>query len=377
MTIIDRYLLRQFVQAFLICFLSLTGLYIVIDAFSNLDEFLRYADQHGSLLALLTEFYGYRSIFFFDRTSSVLALIAAMFTITWFQQHNELTALRAAGIPVRRVMVPLFVAASSISLVAAADRELVIPNLREQLSRNPKDLGGELAQEFKPRYDHETDILFRGHHSVAKTRSICDPNFLLPPGLDRLGRQLVAKTAYYKSPTKDRPGGYLLDGVTSPANVDSAAPVFLGDRAVVLTPRDTPWLKKDQCFVVSDVTFEQLTGGSQWRQLSSTAQLIRGLRNPSLDFGADVRVAIHARLAQPLLDITLLFLGIPLVLQQEQRNIFVAIGLCMAVVALFMLVVLASQYLGSIYLLPPAFAAWLPLIIFVPIAAWISEVLWA
>ena len=41
MTIIDRYLLRQFLQTFLICYLSLTGLYIVFDAFTNLEDFLR------------------------------------------------------------------------------------------------------------------------------------------------------------------------------------------------------------------------------------------------------------------------------------------------------------------------------------------------
>ena len=39
MRIIDRYILRQFVQTFLFCFLSLTGLYVVFGAFTNLDSF--------------------------------------------------------------------------------------------------------------------------------------------------------------------------------------------------------------------------------------------------------------------------------------------------------------------------------------------------
>ena len=47
MKIIDRYLLRQFIQTFLICFLSLTGLIIVFDAFTNLDSFLKCAGKHG------------------------------------------------------------------------------------------------------------------------------------------------------------------------------------------------------------------------------------------------------------------------------------------------------------------------------------------
>ena len=36
LSIIDRYMLRQFVQNLVICFLSLTGLYVVIDAFGAL-----------------------------------------------------------------------------------------------------------------------------------------------------------------------------------------------------------------------------------------------------------------------------------------------------------------------------------------------------
>ena len=54
------------------------------------------------------------------------------------------------------------------------------------------------------------------------------------------------------------------------------------------------------------------------------------MRNPSLDYGADVRVAIHGRIVKPLLDMTLLFLGLPLVVTRESRNVFIAMGLCMA-----------------------------------------------
>ena len=99
----------------------------------------------------------------------------------------------------------------------------------------------------------------------------------------------------------------------------------------------------------------------------------RGLRNPSLDFGADVRVSIHGRIVQPLLDMTLLFLGLPLVLTRENRNMFVAIGLCMVAVTMFMMIVLASQYIGAVSLVSPAFAAWLPLFIFVPVAVNLCE----
>jgi len=56
------------------------------------------------------------------------------------------------------------------------------------------------------------------------------------------------------------------------------------------------------------------------------------------------------------------------VLSRENRNMFMAIGLCVVLVAGFMMLVLAFQYLGSSYLLEPSLAAWLPLMVFVPAA---------
>ena len=41
--IIDRYMLRQFVQTFLICFFSLNGLFVVIDGMGNLEEFINFS----------------------------------------------------------------------------------------------------------------------------------------------------------------------------------------------------------------------------------------------------------------------------------------------------------------------------------------------
>jgi len=374
MRIIDRYLLRQFLQVFLICFCSLTGLYIVFDAFSNLDDFMQHAEGGGGLLTLMGQFYAFRAIFFFDRTSGVLALTAAMFTVTWIQRHNELTALAAAGIANRRVVMPVVFAAITISLSAAVVRELVIPRLSEELSRTPSDLMGKAGQELQPRYDNNTDILIRGVATVAARKQIVAPSFLLPPSLNYWGKILSAENAYYQPPQDGRPSGYLFDKVQQPAEIATLESIRLADLPVVITPRDAAdWLKPDQCFVVSDVDFDQLAGGRNWRQFASTWQLILGLRNPSLDYGADVRVAIHSRMVQPFLDCTLLFLGLPLIMRRDNRNVFLAVGMCVVVVSIFMLVVFGVQHLGAIYLIDPALAAWLPLMIFIPVAVYMSE----
>lgn len=377
MAILDRYLLKQYVQVFFICMFSLTGLYVVIDGFTNLEEFITYAEKaKSSLLVVMAEFYAYQSLTFFDRTCGILTLVAAMFTITWIQRHNELTAIEAAGISKARVIRPLISAAVVIALVGAANRELVIPQFKDQLGLRARDLAGGGVKTLAPRFDGETDVFFQLGQLKTAELTIVKPSILMPQMFHGLVKNLTAEEAVYLPADGDRPAGYLLKNLAVQSTLDDSSSLKQGERTVVITPRDAAWLQPGQCFLVSNVEFDQLEGGLAWKQFSSTYALVRGLRNGSLNFGEDVRMTIHARIVQPLLDMTLLFLGLPLVLGRGNRNMFVAIGMCLAVTVGFMLVVLGCQYLGTSLLIPrfgAAEGAWLPLLIFVPLAVALAE----
>ena len=127
MLTIDRYVLRLYVKILLVSFFSLTGLYVVIDAFSNLEELLRIAENEHGLANLLVQYYGARVLTFFDRTSPLLALVAATFVATQLQRSNEMAALMAAGIPKVRIVMPLIAGTIGLSLLAAINREVGIP----------------------------------------------------------------------------------------------------------------------------------------------------------------------------------------------------------------------------------------------------------
>ena len=373
MMILDRYLLRQFVQIFVICFLSLTGLYVVIDAFGHLDHFSAYAAEHGNLFATMVQYYGYQSLGFFDRTSGMLAMIAAMFTVTWLERHQELTAMLAAGISKFRVIKPLVIAAIVVSLLGVANRELIIPSVRAELARDTKNLGGNAMRDLEPRYDGRTDILIGGEKTIAAERRIIKPTFVLPASLARYGKQLVAENAFWQTATSEYPSGYLLEGVTAPRKIDRLASLAIEGEPIVITPHDAGWLEPGQAFVVSQVRFQLLASGSAWRNYASTGELIAELGSPSTDLGADVRVAVHSRLMQPVMDGTLLMLGLPLMFSRRNRNVFLSFGICLLVAVAFSLATLACQSLGGLNLLRPTLAAWLPILVFLPLAVAMSH----
>jgi lipopolysaccharide export system permease protein len=306
----------------------------------------------------------------FDRTVGVLALTAAMFTAAWIQRHNELTALMAAGISRVRVIVPVISAVGVVVVAAVLNRELVIPQLRDELAKRPQDLAGDAAKELKLQYDEPTGILVRGKAAFPGENRIEKPNLLLPWSQESYARQIVAREAHYKSAEGGRPAGYLLDGVTQPKELSRQPSLTIQDRRVLITPLDAPdWLQKDQCFFVTDVTPEQLISNAAVREFSSVVQLIQGLRAGGTGYAADTRVTVHARLLQPLLDMTLLLLGLPLVLGHGSRNVFVAMGLCGVTVTLFSGLTIGMRYLGAnAHFISPVLAAWAPLLIFAPLA---------
>ena len=373
MFIIDRYLLHQFLSVLAIFFVSLFGLFVVADAVNNLEEFVIYAESGGGLLRVLCQYYGYRAFVFFDQMGPLLILSAAMFTIAAFRRHNEMTALMAAGIPSGRIVRTIIITAITFALLATINREFLIPSVKEHLDYNAQDLVSGHIRPLRPRYDNETNILLSGKGVQPRSRRIVRPNFFMPRGLDQYGRQLIAKEAAYLTPKGERPGGYLFRDVVRPDRLDQRPSLSLGNTPILLTSLDTPWLATDQCFVASGVDFQQLGAADKWRRLSSSLELYRGIHNPSLDHGANVQVELHSRFVQPLLDMTLLMLGLPLVLSRQSRNLFVSIGSCVLLVLVFMLVVLGCHYLGAQSTIIPGLAAWLPLIIFAPVAVGLAE----
>jgi lipopolysaccharide export system permease protein len=376
MRIIDRYVLSLFVKVTIVCFLSLAGLYVVIDAFSNLDEFLTYGKAQGNTALVLADYYFPRTVWFFDRTAGLLAMIASIFAVTMLQRTNELTALMAAGVSKSRIIAPIVIATVMIAGLAAVNREFYLPTVRDKLTRNAQDWTGTAARKVTPRYDLRSDILMSGKATYANEKRVEEPNFRLPPELSSWGRQITAENAYYKLAEGDRPAGYLMTGVKLPGNLPELDSLDVEGKRTVFSPKENPWLEPNQCFIASVVSFEQLSIGGNWRQYLSTRELVTGIRGRVIEAGADVRVSLHSRMVQPLLDITLVFLGLPLVLTRNNRNIFVAAGIALALVAGFYIVVMACHGLGSNYLLSPTLAAWLPLLIFGPLAYTLARPIW-
>ena len=158
MRILDRQRYWSFFKAYVICYVSLVGLFIVIDAFSNMDEFTKRADGVAETLQVMGHYYLIHQSLFFDYLCGVIGMMAAIFTVTWMQRNNEHLEILAAGVSTQRAIRPVLVSSVLVSTFAIANQELVMPPNAEELAKSHDD-DGQRTVPVSGRYDSRSVMI--------------------------------------------------------------------------------------------------------------------------------------------------------------------------------------------------------------------------
>ena len=365
MTILDRYILRSFVLNFVgwnLCFL---GIFVIFDLFTNFDSLFQAGKDAGNVPKIIFLYYFYKSIPIALMLGSIVSLAAAMVTVATFMRNNELVPMQAAGISTLRIVKPIVFAVLCTTALFCVMREIVLPNIQDRVAMEAADFAKDRGTPLNVAVDNETHINILGDRVYRSGKRISKPEFVFPRTITRQQLRLSADWAHHTSATKSRPNGYILIGVQDRHILQSPSIVW-NEKPILMTPADTDFLEPDQCFVVTNVPFESLASRDAWRY-ASLWTLISAARNKSLDVGDSIHSSIHSRLTQPVLDMSLLFLGLPVLLIRGGRNVFKAVGLCSLILFAFLAVCYSSQFAGS-HMGMPVLGAWLPMMVFVPLA---------
>ncbi len=124
MKIIDRYLLRQLFGPLMYCFLAFTMVFIVADLFDNLPDFVK---GKASLLSVL-QFYLLLIPASLIYLVPVSLMLAELWCLTALTKNNELTAMRACGVSLLRLMAPFVAVGVLASVAVSVLNETVAPD---------------------------------------------------------------------------------------------------------------------------------------------------------------------------------------------------------------------------------------------------------
>lgn len=149
MKTLDRYIIKLFVQNYIILWVVLGGLYLLVDLIVDLDEFLKAGREHaermggmiGGTAWVMADYYGPMFLLIFTVMSGLIVVGAMGFTASQLQRSRELTAILASGVSLYRVAAPLLIVGFIINLIVLPIQEFAIPPLADKLVRSKAQVG--------------------------------------------------------------------------------------------------------------------------------------------------------------------------------------------------------------------------------------------
>lgn len=353
MRTLDRYILRHFLFNFAILATIFSTLFLLVSLVVDLDEYVKRGETfapslwNNLLLGTLWAALDYNLpilVLLFVYFVGLLCVAAMGFTFTQLYRKRELLAMIAGGISLYRVALPVVVASFIINLAALPVQEYLLPKLAPMLLRS------------------------RGADPSRVER--VPINFIA----DDQGNLFAATNFHYTS-------GTLSDLVVMIRDPKALALSSIqADKAV--------WNKKEKRWVLEKGIIRFLNKGKlETRDVSSfpsnlTPTVLIARQNPfflrlmslqdmltltgnlSID-ARQVVLVIHGRFSLVALNLLVLLIGLPFFLLREPANLMVqglmASATCIGVWGTGIML-LQSPIQGN-----PVVAAWLPIIILLPV----------
>lgn len=344
MRILDRYLARSFLIPYLCALLTFVALYLIVDLFTNSDEWIR-AKMSASTI---TSYYLNYVPNILVMVNPVALLLATLFGLGKLSKNNELTAIVASGISPYRTLLPLVFIAFLVSLLSLLVNEAVVPTTARranEIKRMRKAGSSDLQHIYK-------DIQLYGESGNMFFIKSFDSRRNMVKGLQILkyskGGSMELRVDAEEAKWSD--GRWVL-GNGFLRRYDEKGN-FTGEPQS-LTELDIPETPED--FSAGEVRCEELSFQALQQYIETLAG--RGFK-PRREL-----VELHSKVSLPLANLVILLTGIPFALRTRRRGIVTGFGKAIGIGFIYLAFFRLGQFLGRGILLPVV-GAWLANIIF-------------
>ncbi len=121
--ILERFIIARFMAYLLVLFFGLTGLYLLIEAFESLPDFM----DAGVGFFTVSVYFTLISLRIIYELSPLIILLAGLMTLVTMGKSRELMALRSIGISTWRIYMPILSAALVLATIFTLMKLFVVP----------------------------------------------------------------------------------------------------------------------------------------------------------------------------------------------------------------------------------------------------------
>jgi lipopolysaccharide export system permease protein len=354
MTILFRYILREYAKIFLMCFSGLMTIYLVIDFFEKIRRLLRY---DSGMLAILT-YFALKIPAISFQVAPFAILLSTLLTLALLSRSNEITALRSCGISLLWMTSPFLLFASVVAVILLAFTSTIIPLASEkaeevllvQIEKKPAPLTVRATQ---PWARIGADAIMQFKEIGAGGTILRDVHVFQFDETFRLAQMTEAAEARYA------PEGWLL--------LDGNRRLFQPDSTVELTLFAT---QLGDLPLIPDDFSSSLRGNSETMTFREIRDYVDRFRDQGISFSR-LLTDYYSRLAVPLVTVVMVLVGIALGLRGSGvRGGSMAIGIGQSFIVGFCYWTThsVSIALGRGGALEPMLAGWMANLLFLSFA---------
>ncbi|OHB76120.1 MAG: hypothetical protein A2Z25_18880 [Planctomycetes bacterium RBG_16_55_9] len=347
----------------------------------KIDEFTEHADLGtAAVIKNILTFYGLNCTLYFRDFAGMITVVAASFSFGRMVRSNELVAVMASGVSLKRIIAPIVFLALLLTGVLVIDQELIIPRLADKLVRNHDDVPGQESYDVRfisdasgslissLRFDVENSTLYKP--TILLRRQVKSDIWEVTARIDADKAMYEDRThqwrLYSRDPNdpngsewqwndSDPNGGRWLPYGLLFERDSSKKPRPVASYASNVTARDIPIMRKSE--------HKTLLGLRQLNELAAQGTQVRDL--------AQLYSQKHFRITDPLINLVMLMLSLPLLVCRDPKSMKSAITISFAVtgacfVTTFVCKILATEVVFDKVM--PELWAWLPIFIFLPVA---------
>lgn len=345
--VLHRYVVREYLKVFFLSLSSLILIYLVVLFFQKMDTFIKYQAP----FLLIFEYFLYKiPEVIFQWTLPYAVLLSTLLTLGTFARHSEITAMKAGGVSLYRITIPLFIIALLISFFSFLGNEYLVP-LTNQKTRYL--LSVEVRKELQTSYFKNYKIWYYGDRGIFNIQL-----------LDADGKKLKGMTLYQFD-----------DQFRCIRRIDAREARWTNGKWILYQGAIREFQEGGGIHTVpfSDHEFDlqedwesfqkiqQKSGEMSYTELHAYIEKIGVAGYDTTRYLVD----LYSKLSYPFLNLIMVLIGIPFALKTGRSGgVALSIGISVMIGFAYGVIFYVFLSFGKSGVLPPFLAAWTPTLLF-------------
>jgi LPS export ABC transporter permease LptG len=340
--------LGMILSAFLVLLLVFTLFELLSDILRNQTPFLVVAEYLLNVAPYLLY-----------NVAPLIMLLAVLITFGLMNRSNEITAIKATGTSIYRIVTPVLVAAAVLAVGLFFADQFYLPHTNQRQEALHNQIKGKPAQTYlrpdrKWIFGQHNDIYYYQFFDPDRDQFANVTIFQVDPASFAITQRIHADSAHWA----DNLNRWIFErGWQRSLNGPAIADFRTFDVSTFPELSEAPSYFKKEVKQYSEMNYEELR------------RYIRDLQQSGFDV-VRLRVQLNKKLSFPLITLIMAVLAIPFSLSASKKGAITGVAVAVGIAVVYTVVSRLFEAMGDLSQLPPALAAWSPDLIFALVGAY-------